>query len=153
MTHLVEVKGLRKYFPTHSHLFSRENVYVQAVDGVDLFIQKGETLGLVGESGCGKSTLGRLILRLEEPTAGQILFEGKDISLYDSRRFRRTPKGDADYFSGPILLVESEKDGGLNHWGAVGCPPCRKQERAERSRRQTDGGCWPTVGTYQSLSP
>src|SRR5512136_2103134 len=86
--HLVEVKGLRKYFPTHSHLFLREEVYVQAVDGVDLFIQRGETLGLVGESGCGKSTLGRLILRLEEPTTGQILFEGEDIGLYDSKRIR-----------------------------------------------------------------
>jgi oligopeptide transport system ATP-binding protein len=85
---LIEVKGLKKYFPIHSHLFSREEVYVQAVDGVDLFIQRGETLGLVGESGCGKSTLGRLILRLEEPTTGQILFEGEDIGLYDSKRIR-----------------------------------------------------------------
>ncbi len=85
---LVEVRGLKKYFPVHSHLFLREKIAVQAIDGIDLFIKKGETLGLVGESGCGKSTLGRLILRLEAPTAGQILFEGEDISLCDSKRLR-----------------------------------------------------------------
>jgi oligopeptide transport system ATP-binding protein len=106
---LVEVKGLRKYFPTHSHLFSRENVYVQAVDGVDLFIQRGETLGLVGESGCGKSTLGRLILRLEEPTAGQILFEGKDISLYDSRRFRQLRREMQIIFQDPFSSLNPRR--------------------------------------------
>src|SRR4030066_2580560 len=85
---LVEIKNLRKFFPVHTHFFSRAKIFVQAVVRVDLTIRRGETLGLVGESGCGKSTLGRLILRLEEPTEGQILFEDEDILQYDSERLR-----------------------------------------------------------------
>jgi oligopeptide/dipeptide ABC transporter ATP-binding protein len=106
---LVEAKGLIKYFPIHSHLFSGEKVYVQAVDRVDLFIQKGETLGLVGESGCGKSTLGRLILRLEEPTAGQIFFEGKDISLCDSRRLRELRREMQIIFQDPFASLNPRR--------------------------------------------
>jgi oligopeptide/dipeptide ABC transporter ATP-binding protein len=87
-TNLVKVKNLKKFFPIRSHLFSRRKTFVQALTGINLSIQKGETLGLVGESGCGKSTLGRLILRLEEPTEGQIFFEGEDILQYDAQRLR-----------------------------------------------------------------
>ena len=85
---LVEVKDLTKFFPVHGSFFSRAKTFVQAVVGVNLAIRRGETLGLVGESGCGKSTLGRLILRLEEPTAGQIFFENDDILQYDMDRLR-----------------------------------------------------------------
>ncbi|MGQ9647538.1 MAG: ABC transporter ATP-binding protein [Thermodesulfobacteriota bacterium] len=106
---LVEVKGLKKYFPLHSRLFLREKVYVQAVDGVDLFIEKGETLGLVGESGCGKSTLGRLILRLEEPTAGQILFEEEDISLCDSKRLRELRRQMQIIFQDPYASLNPRR--------------------------------------------
>lgn len=76
---ILEVRGLKRHFPTGGQIFGR-NRFIKAVDGVDLFIRPGETLGLVGESGCGKSTLGRLIARLDEPTEGNILFEGKTIS-------------------------------------------------------------------------
>jgi oligopeptide transport system ATP-binding protein len=76
---LVEVKGLKKYFPVRSGVWGRVQAQVKAVDGVDLVIYPGETLGVVGESGCGKTTLGRLILRLLEATEGQVLFEGVDL--------------------------------------------------------------------------
>jgi oligopeptide/dipeptide ABC transporter ATP-binding protein len=78
---LIRVEGLVKYFPLKGGFFQREDQQVHSVDGVDLEICRGETLGLVGESGCGKTTLGRLILRLEKPTSGRVLFEGQDISF------------------------------------------------------------------------
>jgi len=74
---LMEVKGLKKYFPIQKGLLRRTVGYVKAVDDVSFFVREGETLGLVGESGCGKSTAGRSIIRLYEPTAGQILFKSR----------------------------------------------------------------------------
>jgi peptide/nickel transport system ATP-binding protein len=76
---LVEVSDLRKHFPVRRGLFGRPRAFVRAVDGVSLDIHAGETLGLVGESGCGKSTLGRLILRLIEPTGGDVRFDGRSL--------------------------------------------------------------------------
>lgn len=76
---LLEVKNLRKYFyPTKGALGASKEV-IRAVDGVDFYIKSGETLGLVGESGCGKTTTGKLILRLEEPTNGKVLFENRNV--------------------------------------------------------------------------
>lgn len=71
---LLEVKGLKKHFPVRGGVVKKGVGTVKAVDGVDLFVKKGETLGLVGESGCGKTTAGRTIMRLMEPTAGEIRF-------------------------------------------------------------------------------
>lgn len=76
---LLRVTNLKKYFPVHGGLLSREVGRVHAVDGVSFTIGRGETLGLVGESGCGKSTTGRCILRLIEPTAGEVAFEEQDV--------------------------------------------------------------------------
>ncbi|MEH7374989.1 ABC transporter ATP-binding protein [Neobacillus drentensis] len=77
---LIEVKNLKKYFPLKNSMFSKNKQVVKAVDDVSFHIYKGETFGLVGESGCGKSTLGRTLNRLYDPTAGEILFDGKDIA-------------------------------------------------------------------------
>ena len=90
---LLTVDGLIKHFPVRQGMFSRDRVAVRAVDGIDFTVSSGETLGLVGESGCGKTTTGRLVVRLLEPTAGRILFEGRDIS-HASRRAMRPLRSD-----------------------------------------------------------
>src|SRR5436190_18234485 len=77
---LLKVTGLVKHFPIREGLLQRQVAAVQAVDGIDFSVRKGETFSLVGESGCGKSTTGRLLTRLEEPTRGEIIFDGRDIS-------------------------------------------------------------------------
>ena len=77
---LLEVRELKKHFPVQQKLFSREHSAVKAVDGIDLAIREGETLGLVGESGCGKTTAGRAILRLVKPTSGEVLFRSRRMS-------------------------------------------------------------------------
>ena len=87
---LLEVKGLKKYFPVRSGVFSHISDWVKAVDDVSLNIQSSETFGLVGESGCGKTTVGRTILRLMEPTAGEAIFEGKNVFRLDARELRQT---------------------------------------------------------------
>jgi oligopeptide/dipeptide ABC transporter ATP-binding protein len=80
---LIEVRGLKKHFTIVKGVFSRPAGTIYAVDGVSFHIDPGETLGLVGESGCGKSTVGRTLLKLLEPTAGQIFVRGEDITGYD----------------------------------------------------------------------
>jgi oligopeptide/dipeptide ABC transporter ATP-binding protein len=85
---LVEVRDIRKYFPLRGGMFSGTRGSVKAVDGVSLAIDAAETVGLVGESGCGKSTLGRVILRLLEPTAGDVIFDGRSLSALKPRELR-----------------------------------------------------------------
>ena len=89
---ILEVQGLKKYFPIKRGFLQRTADYVRAVDGVDLAIIRHQTLGLVGESGCGKSTVARLILRLMEPDGGTIRFADRDISRLSERQFKSTRK-------------------------------------------------------------
>ncbi len=85
---LVQARGVKKYFPVRKGFLRRTVGQLQAVDGVDLDILRGETVGLVGESGCGKSTLGRTLIRLLEPTAGEIEFDGSDLTRLGSRELK-----------------------------------------------------------------
>jgi len=100
---LLEVKNLKKYFPTKAGPLC-------AVDDVSFEIAKGETLGLVGESGCGKSTTGRAILRLHEPTAGQVFFEGEDIVAYNKSRMKAMRKQMQIVFQDPYSCLNPRMD-------------------------------------------
>ncbi|WLD94403.1 ABC transporter ATP-binding protein [Alkalihalobacillus sp. AL-G] len=88
MNPLLELKEVKTYFPIKKGLFSKSTNYVKAVDGVDLTVHAGETLGIVGESGCGKSTLGKTLLRLVDPIDGEIIFNGKNITQLNKNQMR-----------------------------------------------------------------
>ena len=89
---ILEVKNLKTYFPIDKGWFGKPKEFVKAVDDISLKVYPGETLGLVGESGCGKTTLGRTILRLIEPSAGKIVFQGKNLAELNSRELRNIRK-------------------------------------------------------------
>ena len=110
---LLDVQGLRKYFQINRGiLFQRQVGFVKAVDGIDLEIKRGETLGLVGESGCGKSTTGRTILQLERPTDGRVLFDGQDLSRLDGDDLRRTRRRLQMIFQDPYASLNPRRTAG-----------------------------------------
>ncbi|MET3289224.1 UNVERIFIED_CONTAM: oligopeptide/dipeptide ABC transporter ATP-binding protein [Brevibacillus sp. OAP136] len=98
---LLEVKGLQKRFPVKKGLF-KEATYVHAVNGIDLTIHMGETLGIVGESGCGKSTLGRCILRLVEPSGGEIEFQGEPLHRFGKKEMKAARRNMQMVFQNPF---------------------------------------------------
>ncbi len=103
---LVEVRGLRHYFQQKSGWLARRKRVIHAVDGVDLAIQSGEVLGLVGESGCGKTTLGRCVLRLVEPTAGEVIFDGHNLLTLSAAAMRRLRREMQVVFQDPLSSLD-----------------------------------------------
>ena len=143
---LLEVRDLKKHFPIHKGVFSRVAGQVRAVDGISFHIDRGETLGLVGESGCGKSTAGRTLLRLLEPTAGQILVGGEDITTLGRGGAAAVPPADADDLPGPVRLAQSAHDGGRDRRRAADHPsrlPSRSSARTGSPRCSRASGCGP----------
>jgi oligopeptide/dipeptide ABC transporter ATP-binding protein len=129
---LVEVKHVKKYFPIRKGLLQREVGRVHAVDDVTFAVREGETLGLVGESGCGKSTLGRTIVRLLEPTDGQVVFEGRDISNLGTRRLRPLRREMQMVFQDPYASLNPRKRVG----SIIGTPlKIHGVEKSQRRRR------------------
>jgi oligopeptide/dipeptide ABC transporter ATP-binding protein len=106
---LLEAENVVKHFPIKGGVFLKEIASVKAVDGVSLSIKEGETVGLVGESGCGKSTFGRAILRLEEPTAGEVYFEGKNILTFNKKQMQMLREKMQIIFQDPFSSLNPRK--------------------------------------------
>ena len=134
MTPLLRVAGLTKHFPVHRRLFGRASGAVRAVDGIDFVVAIGETLALVGESGCGKSTTGRLILRLLEPSAGSIAFEGEDLLALDPAALRARRRSLQIIFQDPYTSLNPRMTVGqtlAEPLALHGLAPGRERERVE----------------------
>ena len=130
---LVDVRGLKKTFPIRAGILQRTVAEVRAVDGVDLQVRRGETLGLVGESGCGKTTVGRLLLRLIDSTGGTITFDGVDITKLQGRGPEAVPQADADHLPGPVRLARSALADRRQHRRRTAHPRRRPPKEQQKS--------------------
>lgn len=109
---ILEIKDLKMYFPVTKGLLRKKIADVKAVDGVTFHLKRGETLGLVGESGCGKTTVGRCVLRLYEPTHGQIFFDGEDVVPLSEERIREVRRKIAMIFQDPYSSLDPRMSAG-----------------------------------------
>ena len=140
---LLEVKDLKLYFPIYRGLFQRLVGHVKAVDGISFSVKEREVLGLVGESGCGKTTAGRTILRLYDPTAGEIHYRDKNGRVggycpHQPARYEAAAPRDAHDLSGPVQLAQPALDGQGHHQRAVGDPRRGARQGGGAARRGVD---------------
>jgi oligopeptide/dipeptide ABC transporter ATP-binding protein len=168
---ILHVKDLKMYFPVTKGLLRKKVADVKAVDGVTFKLRRGETLGLVGESGCGKTTVGRCIIRLYQPTGGQIIFEGQDITMLPEEKIREIrakmalifqdpyssldPRQNAGSIVGEPLIVHSITDGQAEYgerveklFRIVGLDPRMK----DRFPHQFSGGQRQRIGVARALA-
>ena len=148
---LLEVKNLKKYFPIRTGFVKKTDL--KAVDDVSFFIRKGETLGIVGESGCGKTTLGRTILRLEEPTSGDIRYDGETIIGKDMKPYRNhmqivfqdpyaslDPRKTVSDIIGEAMDIQNDEPGGIEPGILQPFSP-RVFRRSETANRYCQSSC------------
>ena len=147
MTPLLEVRDLKKHFPIHKGVFSRVSGYVYAVDGVSFHIERGETLGLVGESGCGKSTVGRTLLKLLEPTEGRILVNGEDITALGAAQMLPYRRQMQMIYQDPYASLNPRMSAGE----IVGEPLIIHRVAASKERRERVAHLFDRVGLRPEL--
>jgi oligopeptide/dipeptide ABC transporter ATP-binding protein len=129
MTTLLEARNLTKHFPLRRGLFGSDPGAVRAVDGVSFAIEAGRTLGVVGESGCGKSTTAKLVLKLEEPTAGEIRFEGRSLQSLDAAGLRQYRRSVQAVFQDPFASLNPRM-----RVGAIIAEPLVTNERIDKAK-------------------
>jgi oligopeptide/dipeptide ABC transporter ATP-binding protein len=147
MSPLLEVRSLKKHFPIRKGVFSRVSGHVFAVDGVSLHIDRGETLGLVGESGCGKSTVARTLLKLLEPTDGKILVNGKDITDFDAAQMLPYRRQMQMIYQDPYASLNPRMSAGE----IVGEPLIIHRVAAPKERRERVAHLFDRVGLRPEL--
>src|SRR6516162_10149882 len=147
MSPLLEVRGLKKHFPLYKGVFSRVSGQVYAVDGVSFHIDRGETLGLVGESGCGKSTVGRTLLKLLEPTEGKIFVNGEDITALDPAQMLPYRRQMQMIYQDPYASLNPRMSAGE----IVGEPLTIHRVAASKERRERVAHLFDRVGLRREL--